>query len=159
LRLGRKRAFWPQRIRLMTPSRAQSGFWYRVSSYVVRRPGVVFAASLVPLVPLAILGTRIQASFRPIGDLSPGSGSVRGLDVIQAHLPAGETGRLTVLLASHREWTSPAGRDAIAQLSQGFANLPNVAEVRSLTQPLGKVELNEASGGRKPPEKPQAFGK
>lgn len=32
----------------------------------------------------------------------------------------------------------PEGRNLIQRLSFGFANLENVAEVRSLTQPLGK---------------------
>ncbi|MGF7473895.1 hypothetical protein WFJ45_24565, partial [Salmonella enterica subsp. enterica serovar Minnesota] len=68
----------------------------------------------------AILGTCIQASFKPIGDLSANAGSVRSLDVIQAHFTAGETGPLTVLLTSRREWTSPAGREVIAHLSGRF---------------------------------------
>jgi putative drug exporter of the RND superfamily len=141
LRLGKRTVFWPQRIRLMTPSRLRQGLWYRISDYVVRQPGVVIAAALVPLVPLAILGALcIRASFKPIGDLSPKAGSVRGLDVIQAHFTAGETGPLTVLLASRDEWTSPESRDVLSSLSRGLANLSNVAEVRSLAQPLGKSE-------------------
>jgi putative drug exporter of the RND superfamily len=148
LRLGKRTVFWPQRIRLMTPSGLRQGLWYRISDYVVRQPGVVIAAALVPLVPLAILGALcIRASFKPIGDLSPEVGSVRGLDVIQAHFTAGETGPLTVLLASRDEWSSAEGRDVLSTLSRGLANLPNVAEVRSLTQPLG---VPEAERGEKP---------
>jgi putative drug exporter of the RND superfamily len=147
LRLGKRAVFWPQRIRLMTPSRLRQGLWYRISDYVVRQPGVVIAVALVPLVPLAILGALcIRASFKPIGDLSPEAGSVRGLDVIQTHFTAGETGPLTVLLASRDEWTSPEGRDVLSSLSRGLANLPNVAEVRSLTQPLG---VPDVGGGEK----------
>jgi RND superfamily putative drug exporter len=144
LRLGKRAVFWPQRIRLMTPSRLRQGLWYRISEYVVRQPGVVITAALMPLVPLAILGVLcIRASFKPIGDLSPVAGSVRGLDVIQTHFTAGETGPLTVLLASRDEWTSVEGRDVLSSLSRGLANLPNVAEVRSLTQPLGQSEAQD----------------
>src|SRR5262249_35215440 len=39
---------------------------------------------------------------------------------------------------SHHDWNSVAGRMEIDHLSRGFARLGNVAEVRSLTQPLGK---------------------
>jgi len=41
------------------------------------------------------------------------------------------------LLASAAPWDSTAGQADIQILSNGFARLPNVAEVRSLTQPLG----------------------
>jgi RND superfamily putative drug exporter len=43
-----------------------------------------------------------------------------------------------VLLVSTTDWNSPAGRTEIDHLSRGFAKLDGVAEVRSLTQPLGK---------------------
>jgi RND superfamily putative drug exporter len=43
-----------------------------------------------------------------------------------------------VLLASSTDWTSTAGLAELDHLSQGFGRLPGVAEVRSLTQPLGK---------------------
>lgn len=56
------------------------------------------------------------------------------------HFTAGETGPVTVLLESDKDWDSPEGRRVIEHLSQGFCYLDNVAEVRSLTQPLGKVE-------------------
>src|SRR5262249_52995822 len=45
---------------------------------------------------------------------------------------------ITVLLSSPHDWDGPAGRRVIEHLSLGFALLPNVAEVRSLTQPLGR---------------------
>src|SRR5205823_3689416 len=51
---------------------------------------------------------------------------------------AGETGPVTVLLASHTDWAGRDGRRLLAHLSRGLARLDNVAEVRSLTQPLGK---------------------
>jgi RND superfamily putative drug exporter len=41
------------------------------------------------------------------------------------------------MLVSPRDWGTPAGRSIVSHLSRGFALLPNVAEVRSLTQPLG----------------------
>jgi RND superfamily putative drug exporter len=60
------------------------------------------------------------------------------LAAIQRHFTAGETGPLTVLLASPTAWDSREGRDTVAHLSFALASLENVAEVRSLTQPLGK---------------------
>ncbi len=136
LRLGGAVVFWPRRIRLLAqhPSRQ---IWERISRLVVERPNLVFFSTLIPLVGLAILGLRVSTSFRPTGDLSPTAESVRGLEIVQQHFTAGETGPLTVLLAARADWNSAAGKDLIAQLSFGLGCLPNVAEVRSLTQPLG----------------------
>ena len=135
--LGKKIVFWPRRIRFLAvaPSR---NLWNKVSAFVVRRPGWVLAVSVLPLAGLSILGFQVTAGFNPIGDLSSQSGSVRGLAVIQKHYTAGETGPMTVLLASRVDWNSPEGREVLERLSVGFGYLPNVAEVRSLVQPLGK---------------------
>lgn len=151
LRLWGITAFWPQRIKLTTPAHHQSGFWNRVSQLVVRRPGWVFVASLLPLIPLLGIGLKITPNFRPVGDLNARADSVRGLEVIQSHYTAGETGPTTVLLASRSDWNSPAGKELIAHLSQGFLFLPNVAEVRSLTQPLGKPLPHTSSETTPPP--------
>src|SRR4029453_3003644 len=79
-----------------------------------------------------------RPTFKPTGDLSPNAPSVRGLEVIEKRFPAGETGPITVLLTSKSDWDMPAGRDAIDLLCRGLPHLGNIAEVRSLTQPLGK---------------------
>ncbi|QVL30637.1 MMPL family transporter [Telmatocola sphagniphila] len=138
LAIGKRSVFWPMRVRLMSPSKLESTFWQRASRFVVAKPGWVFGISLLILMPLVILGTQIRPSFKPTGDLSPNALSVKGMGVIQRHFTAGETGPITVLLTSPRNWNEPEGRNLIQRLSFGFANLENVAEVRSLTQPLGK---------------------
>ncbi len=54
-----------------------------------------------------------------------------------------------MLLVSTTDWTSPAGQAELDHLSRGFGRLPGVAEVRSLSQPLGKPVpgFNASSGG------------
>jgi RND superfamily putative drug exporter len=56
---------------------------------------------------------------------------------------------VTILLASDTDWNGPAGRELIAHLSQVVGHLENVAEVRSLTQPLGRP-MPEVSIGLEP---------
>jgi RND superfamily putative drug exporter len=152
LRLLGNWVFWPQR----PPSRHMSlqlrhqppegqDFWSRISRRVVARPIMIWGSAVGLLLPLAVVGMRVQSNYRPTGELHPDSDSIKGLTVIQRHFTAGETGPLTVLLASTIDWNSTAGRAEIDQLSRGFARLENVAEVRSLTQPLGKPLL-EPSG-------------
>jgi len=147
-----KSAFWPGRL----PSRADlahAGFWDRASSLVVARPAAVLVVCVVVLLPLAVLGYRLKPNYKPMGELRPTAESVRGLGVIQTRFTAGETGPITVLLTSPTDWASPEGRRVLDHLSRGFGYLDNVAEVRSLTQPLGfplppipHVKATEAHG-------------
>jgi putative drug exporter of the RND superfamily len=89
------------------------------------------------LLPLVCIGMRVKPNYRATGELSPQAESLQGLAAIQRHFTAGEIGPITVLLASNHDWTSREGLVEIERLSRGFARLPGIAEVRSLTQPLG----------------------
>jgi putative drug exporter of the RND superfamily len=120
-----------------TPTTKRS-VWDRISRGVVARPGLVWATSVVLLAPLALIGIRVAPNYRSTGELPPSAESVRGIAAIEKRFTAGEVGPLSVLLVSARDWGTPAGRSIISHLSRGFSLLPNVAEVRSLTQPLGE---------------------
>jgi RND superfamily putative drug exporter len=141
-------AFWPSRLPgpgaqlhcrgLRGPSRTpHDPLWERISRGVVARPVLVWTAAVLALLPLAVLGLRVTPNYKPTGELAPACGSVQGVAAIQKHFTAGEIGPLTVLLVSPTDWSTPAGREVIGHLSRGFAHLAHVAEVRSLTQPLG----------------------
>ncbi len=145
--LGRV-VFWPSRVPgllkkvhshgLRGPSTAsQDPLWERLSRSVVARPALIWSVAVVALLPLAVFGLQVTPNYKPTGELSPTCGSVLGVGAIQRHFNAGEIGPLTVLLAADRDWSTPPGRELIAHLSRGFKHLPNVHEVRSLTQPLG----------------------
>ncbi|MBL8792486.1 MAG: MMPL family transporter [Planctomycetia bacterium] len=147
LRIFGAAAFWPKRVR---PTNAMPRFawegaaapdhtlWERISRLVVARPLLIWCVSVLLLLPFTILGLCTTAICKPTGELSPNSASVRGMEAIQRHFTAGETGPITILLSAAADWNSPEGRQLIGQLSQELAKLDNVAEVRSLTQPLGK---------------------
>jgi RND superfamily putative drug exporter len=146
LRLLGPALFWPRGVARETgPEADRRDLWDRVSRGVVRRPLLIWAASVALLLPLAWLGSQVRPNYRATGELSPSSSSVQGLEVLQRHFTAGETGPITVLLASRTDWTGPEGHQVLSQLSQGFARLENVAEVRSFTQPLG-VPLRNRPG-------------
>ncbi|HLN29309.1 MAG TPA: MMPL family transporter [Gemmataceae bacterium] len=113
-------------------------FWDRISRVVVARPLLVWSVAGLILLPFVVLGLRVSPVYRATGELHPLSASVQGLKAIQRHFTAGEIGPLTVLLEGSVDWDSPEGREVLAHLSRGFAGLENVAEVRSLTQPLGR---------------------
>jgi RND superfamily putative drug exporter len=134
--LGRH-VFWPLRQRCRPPRRPRVTVWDRISRHVVARPVLTWSVAAVALLPLAVLGTTVRPNFKPTGELNPCSDSVRGLEAIQRHFTAGEVGPITVLLVSTGDWNGSQGREVLAHLSRGFGLLDNVAEVRSLTQPLG----------------------
>jgi RND superfamily putative drug exporter len=65
--------------------------------------------------------------------------------MIQRHFPVGELGTTSILIAHPRlDFRSNAGRAALDQLSQKLEAIPNVAEVRSASQPLGEREVPDA---------------
>jgi RND superfamily putative drug exporter len=111
--------------------------WGTISRHVVARPVFVWTTAVLVLLPLAVVGFGVRPNYRATSELASSSDSVQGLAAIQRHFTAGEVGPITVLLESTTDWESPAGQSIIAHLSQGFCYLDNVAEVRSLTQPLG----------------------
>jgi RND superfamily putative drug exporter len=145
-------AFWPVGLpqKAATEEEAE-GIWGRISKFVMAHPILIWSLSVLVLVPLALLGLHVRSSYRATGELSPACSSVRGLDAIGRHFTPGELGPITVLLESDMDWDSPEGRQVIEHLTLGFRTLENVAEVRSLTHPLGKpVEPAEP-----PPINPQ----
>lgn len=137
--------FWPRRapkpgpvLRIMSQTRlARPPFWEVVARIVAKRPGLVWIASVAVLVPLLAIGLFVRPNYRATGELSPQAPSLQGLAAIQRHFTAGEVGPITVLLASPVPWDTDQGTLDIAQLTHGFTLLDNVAEVRSLVQPLG----------------------
>ncbi len=156
LRLLGPIAFWPGRLPVAGPRRAASereGIWGPISRYVVARPARTWATAVLVLLPLAVVGLGVRPNYRATGELNPASDSVRGLAAIQRHFTAGEVGPITVLLESTTDWEGPSGQAILSYLSHGFALLDNVAEVRSLTQPLGSPMTMPA-----PPDMPGGKG-
>jgi RND superfamily putative drug exporter len=143
-------AFWPGRLPApsLTPRVAppRQGVWEPISRRVVARPVLIWATAVLILLPLAVLGFGVRPNYRATAELAPSSDSVRGLAAIQRHFTAGEVGPITVLLESTTDWESPRGQAILSHLSHGFGLLENVAEVRSLTQPLGSTD--PSLGGR-----------
>lgn len=122
---------------LDTSYRRKDGIWDKISRRVVAHPIRTWSIAVLVLLPLAIIGFGVKPNYRATSELASNSDSVCGLSAIQRHFTAGEVGPITVLLESSNDWESPRGQAILSYLSQGFGYLDNVAEVRSLTQPLG----------------------
>ncbi len=135
LRLLGRAAFWP--VGLPRPTTGE-GVWERFSQVLAARPLLIGSLAALTLVPLAWLGLNVRPTYRATAELSTNSSSVLGLQAIQRHFTAGELGPVTVLLESPRDWDTSQGRQLIETCYRALLQLPNVAEVRCLTHPLGK---------------------
>ena len=145
LRLLGGAVFWPVKPSDGRPWTSRNeGIWGRLSKLVVARPMTIWWVSVVLLIPLAWIGLQVKANYRATGELADTSSSVRGLAVIQRHFTAGEVGPVTVLLESSTDWAGAEGWRVLDHLTRGFGYLDNVAEVRSLTQPLGPQAVRSA---------------
>ena len=101
----------------------QSGFWYRLSRFVVRRPGPIAATSAAALIALGIPFASIK--FLPVSaSVLPPSASAHQVDVaLRTQFPPGRTAPLEVVVGAPA--TSPQVRALAARLD----TLPDVAAV------------------------------
>ena len=118
-----------------------TGFWVGVADLVVNHPLTILAACLAVLAPLAVVGARARSNYSQLVDLDPDRPSVVGADVVRPYFAVGELSP-TVALIEHPtlDFRSPQGRAAIEEISRRLAAIGGVAEVRSLTRPVGKPE-------------------
>lgn len=116
-----------------------SGFWLAVADQVVRRPGMILVVCVAALTPLAVVGAYTRQNYSQLTDLDPDRPSIVGAGIIQKYFAVGELSP-TGLLIEHNglDFRETAGRDAMDALSRRLAAVPNVAEIRSVSQPLGK---------------------
>jgi len=116
-----------------------SGFWLAVADMVVRRPGVILAVSVLVLAYPAYCGYHTRPNYSQLADLNPDRPSVIGAKVIQKYFAVGEIGISSVLIEHPTvDFRQQAGRDVMDVVSRQIAGVANVAEVRSVSQPLGK---------------------
>jgi RND superfamily putative drug exporter len=108
----------------------QSGFWYRLSRFVMRRPAPVAAISAAFLIALGIPFTGIK--FITVdASVLPTSASARQVDdTLRSQFPPNRTNPLEVVVGA------PAGSAQVKQLSARIARLSDVSGVAP-AQPAG----------------------
>jgi RND superfamily putative drug exporter len=122
-----------------------TGFWLRVADLVVKYPITILTFCLAGLIPLAVIGAQTKANYSQLADLDPDRPSVIGASVIRRYFAVGELSPTVALVDNPKiDFRSPAGRDAVQETSRRLLAIPVVAEVRSLSQPLGKPPVSDA---------------
>jgi RND superfamily putative drug exporter len=122
-----------------------TGFWVKVADLVVRYPLAIMTVCLLGLVPLAVVGAQTRANYSQLADLNPDRPSVVGASVIRRYFAVGELSPTLALVENPRlDFRSQSGRDAIQEVCRRLLAIPIVAEVRSLSQPLGKPPIPDS---------------
>jgi RND superfamily putative drug exporter len=115
-----------------------SNFWFRVADVVVKRPGMILTLCLLGMAPLAVVGAQSKPNFSQLDDLSADQTSIIGAKVIQKYFAVGEIGATSLLIEHPKvRFRQESGREVMAEVTRRITAIDNVAEVRSLSQPLG----------------------
>ncbi len=124
------------------------GFWVSVGDLVVQYPIAILSICLVILATLAMVGARTKTNYNQLADLDADRPCVIGASVVRRYFAVGELSPASALIANPgMDFRSPTGRAAIAETSQRLGAIDNVAEVRSLTQPVGKPLSDDSTNG------------
>ncbi|MBI2824626.1 MAG: MMPL family transporter [Planctomycetia bacterium] len=146
LRAAGRLVFWPAGVaargviaRMFDSDTQDGGLWDRVARAIIARPGLILAGSVLVLLPFAYKGWReVPISYNLIGELAPDRPSVSATKAVREHFPGGELGPITILVYHDRaNFHTEAGEQQIARLTKQLYDLPGVASVRSITEPLG----------------------
>ncbi len=122
------------RINALAPKRLQRaadrdarpearGFWYRLSKFVMKRPGPVAALSATLLIVLGIPFTGIKFITVNAGVLPPSASARQVNDVLAQQFPPNRTSPLEVVVGA------PAGSPQVRALSARIRQLPDVSAV------------------------------
>ena len=117
-----------------------SGFWFRVGRVALARPLLSWAAGLLLVAPLAILGLRTTVVQDLMTELPGSTDSTRAFRLMAEKFDAGRLTPLSVVLESNDDLRGSEGLALIDDLSRHLARQHEFTEVRSATRPLGSPE-------------------
>jgi RND superfamily putative drug exporter len=152
--------FWPFKIRRIERPElkedAGQRFWDRVSHGLVRRPGAIWGASVLVMIPFAIWGTQLIPTYNFLAELDENRDSKVGAAIMGTHFPPGQLGPVTVLVQDRDiDLRSPAAQKDIAELTRRMREVApdRIALVLSATSPLGEpLEPETPAAAAAPPK-------
>ena len=120
--------------------------WPRVAALVTWNPRLTLIGGLLLLGAPAVWAMTLEPRYDSISELPPGSSSLRGFDIVNAHFEKGQLYSNNVMLDFSR---SPRPIGELYRLSQNvsrrLAGVPGVADVYSLDAPLGRGRAQTAA--------------
>jgi RND superfamily putative drug exporter len=127
----------PKAFKGMT--RASSGFWDALGQKVMSAPGWYWAATMIVMVPVAILGTQTEFLQDTLAEMPPKTVSVANLRFVVSKMGSGLTSPLAIVLESSKDLRTSEGLALVDDVSRLLSRQRRLDEVRSATQPLGST--------------------
>ncbi len=138
LRLAGPAAFWPSREASPRSRERQRQRWERVAALVSRRPAAVLTAALMVLAVPALAASTIRPSFDIPAELPASAEARQGFDLLAEHYPAGLVAPAFLVVSGPGTLLDQPRMQELDRLVAALAERPEVAEVRSVTQPAGR---------------------
>jgi RND superfamily putative drug exporter len=130
---------WLQRAAGRDARPVEAGFWYRLSQFVLARPGRVALLSASALVALGIPFASIRFLPASASDL-PASASAHRVDsALRSEFPPGRTAPIEVVAGA------PAGSRQVEALAARLRALPNVSAISAIRPAGNGVSLLEVA--------------
>jgi RND superfamily putative drug exporter len=108
------------------------GFWYNISTFVMRRPGLVLIVTLVPLVYLGLPFLRVNLSTPDARSLPEGRESRVVSEILDSQFPKNETSPIQLVVNTNGDPTSAANLSLLYDYTRQIAAVPGVRRVDSL---------------------------
>lgn len=162
LRLTGRWAFWPRipaaasrsaggppartdltENRASEPPALRDGFWDKVARALVRRPGLIWLASVAVLTPFVVVAIHNsdKLNYDLLERLPRNAPSIAGTRVLQDHFPAGATGPVTMLINNPNvDFRVEASQDKLDKLAADLRarkEAMHLADIRGVSAPLG----------------------
>ncbi len=125
-------------------SRHTGAFWDRLATHVLRRPLLVWLATLAVMVPPAVLGLRTVYLQDTLTEMPADTASVQALRQVAREFGLGFLTPLTVVLETQSPGDNLKESEGLALIddaSRFLSQNRRLHEVRSATQPLGSTAL------------------
>ncbi|MEI7714632.1 MAG: RND family transporter [Mycobacterium sp.] len=114
-------------------------FWRRSGIRIVRRPKLHLVASLLVLIMLAGCAGLVRYNYDDRAALRPSAPSSIGYAALDRHFPVNQSISEYILVQSPRDLRTSQALADLEQMASRVGQLPNVAAVRGITRPTGRV--------------------
>ncbi len=112
-------------------------YWARLADMLNAHPGRMLAAGLVIIIGLGAVVPTIALGYDERATQPGSTPSNRGYAAAAAHFPADELLPIYVLVHADHDMRTPRDYAALETLSVAVARVPGIAQVRSISRPLG----------------------
>ncbi|GGK47301.1 MMPL/RND family transporter [Nocardia camponoti] len=117
--------------------RASNRYWHRLATLIGAHPARMLAASLAVIAALALVLPTLALSYDERATQPDDTPSNRGYAAADAHYPTNELLPTFLLIQADHDLRNSADYAALESIANELSKVAGVAQVRSITRPLG----------------------